>query len=129
MHKSVGAIIKRNNKYLLVDRKKYPYGFACPAGHIDKGETSKHALLREIKEETNLKILSYKLLLHEFVPWNKCSRGVQGHDWYVYSCAVKGKIKLKPDEEKSIAWYTLDEIKKLKLEKVWQYWLKKLKIL
>jgi ADP-ribose pyrophosphatase YjhB (NUDIX family) len=34
---SVGAVIRNSEgKILMIDRLKTPYGFACPAGHIDK---------------------------------------------------------------------------------------------
>ena len=39
MHYSVGALIKKEDKYLLIDRVKPPLGFAGLAGHIDEGES------------------------------------------------------------------------------------------
>lgn len=129
MHKSVGAIIKKDNKYLMVDRLKPPFGFACLAGHVDEGETPEQALIREVKEESNLEVKKYKLLIHEFLEWNECSRGIMGHDWFVYECKVEGETKLKEDEAKKISWYSLEEIKKLNLEPAWKHWFEKLKIL
>ncbi len=128
-HYSVGALIKRNNKYLLIDRINFPFGFAGLAGHIDEGENKIQALKREIKEESGLKINSYKLLFEEELNWNSCSKGVPIHYWYLFKCNVSGKIKQNYIETKSIKWYTVDEIKKLNLEKVWEYWFKKLKII
>ena len=49
MHYSVGAIIKKDDKYLLLDRVKPPFGFASVAGHIDEGEDEITTLKREIK--------------------------------------------------------------------------------
>jgi ADP-ribose pyrophosphatase YjhB (NUDIX family) len=57
MHYSVGALIQKDGKYLLIDREIKPYGYAGPAGHIDEGETKEQALVREVKEETGLGIL------------------------------------------------------------------------
>ena len=131
MHVSVGAIIKNeDNKILMLDRAYFPFGWACPAGHVDKNEDPEQALKREIKEETNLDIKTYKLLIHEFVEWNKCIKGVKGHDWYVYEIGEwQGKIKQNKREVKEINWFSPDEIKKLKLEQIWQYWFKKLRII
>lgn len=131
MHKSVGAIIKdKEGRILMLDRKKFPFGWACPAGHIDKGEKPEEALVREVREETALIAEDYKLIFHEFISWNKCSRGVSGHDWYVYEILRwSGDLKIDETEEKSIDWKSQEEIKKLQLEEVWEYWFKKLGIL
>ncbi|MFH1662060.1 MAG: NUDIX hydrolase [Candidatus Falkowbacteria bacterium] len=81
MHKSVGSILKnKENQILMIDRKNFPFGWACPAGHVDKDETAEQALIREVKEETGLNVKKYKLLLHEFVEWNECKSGIKGHD-------------------------------------------------
>lgn len=128
-HISVGAIINRGNKYLLIDRKKFPFGFACLAGHVDEDETPAQALAREIREESNLNLVDKELLIHEFIDWNECSRGVKGHDWYVFNCQVEGKVEQNKAEERSIGWYTIGQIKKLNLESVWKYWFEKLGIL
>ena len=38
IHFSVGALIEKDNKYLLIDRATPPLGFAGIAGHIEEGE-------------------------------------------------------------------------------------------
>ena len=128
IHFSVGAFIKRNNQYLLIDRIKPPYGFAGIAGHVDSEETPEQALNREVNEESGLKVISQKLIFDEFIDWNKCHKfpEIGGHHWYVYECDVEGEVKLDTNESKSIEWYTVDEIKNLHLEPVWDYWFKKL---
>jgi len=128
MHYSVGAIIKKGNKYLLIDRVKPPYGFAALAGHIDEGENAEQALLREVREESGLKVLSYELLCEEELDWNWCSKGIGAHYWYLYKCEVEGDINQNKAETKSIGWFSESEIKKLKLEPVWKHWFKKLNI-
>ncbi len=129
MHYSVGAIIKNNSKYLLIERKKPPYGFAGVAGHIDQGESEIEALIREVREESGLKVDKYSLILEEKLDWNWCRRGVSIHHWYLFECKTKGRIKKNYAETESIGWYSKAEIKKLKLEPAWEYWLKKLKII
>ncbi len=129
MHYSVGALIKENDKYLLIDRVKPPLGFAGLAGHIDEGEDKIHALKREVEEESGLKIGCYRLFFEEELDWNWCSKGVDIHYWYLFGCEVSGEIKQNFVETKSIGWYSLNEIKKLNLEPVWKYWFKKLGII
>ncbi|MBI5358165.1 NUDIX domain-containing protein [Candidatus Amesbacteria bacterium] len=95
MHYSVGALIKRSDKYLLIDRAIPPFGFAGIAGHIDENETPLQALAREVKE---------------------------------FECDFVGEPKIN-DESKSMGWYTQEQIKKLTLEPVWDYWFKKLGVI
>lgn len=133
MHSSACAIIKQDGKILMVDRLKIPPGWACPAGHIEEGETPEQTLIREVKEETNLEVKKYKLLIHEFVPFGTCSRGFTGHDLFVYEIFDwTGEIKISR-EHKDIGWKSLEEIKKMqaekRLEEVWEYFFKKLNII
>ena len=126
MHFSVGALIERDGKYLLIDRVQSPFGFAGVAGHIDEGEVAEEALVREVKEESGLDVERFELLFDEEVSSNTCRRGIDVHYWYLYKCFVKGDIKQNIEETKSIGWYTLEEIKKLELEPVWKYYFEKL---
>lgn len=129
MHYSVGAIIEKEGKYLLIDRANPPFGFAGIAGHIDEGEDAKEALKRELKEESGLDLVSATLLFEEECTDNMCSKGVSIHYWYLYRCVVSGTVKRNMRETKSIGWYTKKEIKTLALEPIWKYWFKKVKIL
>ena len=128
MHYSAGALIKKGDKYLLIDRVKPPYGFAGLAGHVDEGETELEALIREVEEESGLKVREYNLLFEEELDWNWCSKDVGVHYWFLFECEVTGEIKRNYAETKSIGWYTKEEIQDLKLEPVWDYWLKKLEL-
>ena len=126
MHYSVGALIERKGKVLLIDRVKPPYGFAGLAGHVDGGETDVEALLREVGEESGLTVSAYKLVAEEEVPWNWCSKGVQVHYWKLFACTVSGRVKRDAHEAKRIEWFSYAQIRKLQLEPVWEYWLKKM---
>lgn len=130
-HKSAGIIIQNSsNEILMLDRANFPYGWACPAGHIDEGETPEQAVVRETREETGLELVDFELLLHEYVTWNECAQGVKGHDWFVFrALGWEGEIKTQDQEAKELKWHPIDELDKLKLEPVWGYWLGKLKIL
>ena len=129
MHYSVGALIKKGDKYLLIDRVDPPLGLAGLAGHINEGEVPEETLLRKVREESGLTIKNHSLLFEEEVGWNWCRAGVQSHYWYIYKCEVEGEVQNNPEASKSIGWYSADEIKKLKLEPAWKYWFKKLKLI
>lgn len=129
MHYSVGALIEKDSKYLLIDRAVPPLGFAGIAGHIDEGEDALEALKREAEEESGLQISNCEQLFEEELDWNWCSKGVNSHYWYLFKCDVSGELQRSERETKSIGWYSEEEIKKLKLEPVWEYWFKKIKII
>lgn len=128
LHYSVGAVIEREGKYLLMDRAIMPFGFAGPAGHVDEGETLEQAVAREVQEETGLMLTNHKLLFEEMVEWNECKQGIKGHFWYVYKCETSSEIQ-RNEESKSMGWFTVDEIKQLKLEPMWKYWFEKMEII
>lgn len=54
---TVDGLIIREGKILLVKRNHEPYfGFwAIPGGYVELNETCEEAVVREVKEETNLK--------------------------------------------------------------------------
>jgi len=62
-HLSVYAIIKRNNKFLLIKKARGPYTnmFDLPGGKIEFGETPEQALVREVMEETSLQVKAHSL--------------------------------------------------------------------
>ena len=47
---------------VLIKRKNPPLGYALPGGFVDLGEKVEDALIREMKEETNLDVKIEKLL-------------------------------------------------------------------
>lgn len=55
------GIIYQNGKYLLVKIKDNPF-YAIPGGHVELGENTEHAVLREMKEETGYDLNIKQLL-------------------------------------------------------------------
>jgi 8-oxo-dGTP pyrophosphatase MutT (NUDIX family) len=129
LHYSAGAVIKKDGKYLLIDRINPPFGFAGLAGHIDEEESPDETIVREVKEESGLKVKSFELLYEEEILFGVCREGAPAHKWWLYECEVEGEIIQDKVESKSIGWYTIDEIKSLNLEPVWKYWFEKLGII
>ncbi|MBY9004251.1 MAG: NUDIX hydrolase [Candidatus Lokiarchaeota archaeon] len=117
VQKAVDAIIEDNEGNIILIRRKYPpykdY-FALPGGGVDRGETQKHAVIREIKEETNLDIvIESKIGLYD-----KPGRDPRGEvHSTVYKCSiVGGKDKMKSgDDSKDVIVVSKEELKNLKL--------------
>lgn len=149
-NKSVGMLVWKNNNLLLIERKKFPFGFAPPAGHIDKDNTFEASAVRELKEEVGLDGQEIKLLI-EGRKENVCRReGGSWHYWKIYQATVSGEINRSEDETKQANFYNKDDLLLLAsktekfnhgeisqadweespgLEPVWYEWLKELKII
>lgn len=146
-HKSVGMLVWKGNKLLLIERKIFPFGFAPPPGHVE-GDSYEAAAKRELKEEVGLDAFELKLLLKERADNNRCLRvGGTWHAWQVYEAKAKGEVRRSFGETKQVGWCSLAEIKKLAnrtkayldgriddrewkispgIETVWYDWFKKL---
>ena len=66
-HGRTCGIIKQENYFLIMRVNKTPY-YHIPGGHIEIGEDSKQALVREIKEEIGCDIRNAKLFAIQ-MPW------------------------------------------------------------
>ncbi|MBM3205445.1 NUDIX hydrolase, partial [Candidatus Shapirobacteria bacterium] len=87
---AAAAIIIRRDKVLLVKRGKQPYKgtWMFPAGFVDFGETPWEAIVREVKEETDLKAKEGKLLE---VLQNKDDTRESGHLTFFYQVTAQGQ--------------------------------------
>lgn len=104
-----GCIIK-NKKILLLHRI---VGFKVrelPGGKIEFGESPEKAVVREIKEETNLKVKILSLLTID-------SHISPQKDHYIflhYICKILGgKLKINDKDHDDYKWFTFSELKKL----------------
>ncbi len=130
-HKSVGMWVWKDGKLLLIERKKWPPGFAVPAGHVDEDVSYEIAAQRELTEEVGLTATSLKLIF-EGRKENPCRRkDGTWHHWKLYVVEAVGELKRSESETKQAGWYSIDEIKDLKdkLEPIMQEFFKDLGIL
>lgn len=112
-HTSVGMFVWQNDKLLLIERARFPFGFAIPAGHVDGDPTYEESAKRELKEEVGLDTKELKLIA-EGRKENRCRReDGTWHYWKLYQVTTTGEINRSKDETKQVDWYTKDEIKEL----------------
>ncbi|MGB9706462.1 MAG: NUDIX hydrolase [Microgenomates group bacterium] len=111
-HTSVGMLVWQGDRLLLIERKKFPFGFAPPAGHCD-GDDYESAAKRELEEEVGLKPTRLKLVF-EGRRENPCRRpGGTWHYWKIYQVEAEGEVKRSLEETKQTGWYLKEEIKNL----------------
>ena len=60
IHHKIAGVIIRNKKLLMVKKYNEPH-FIMPGGKLEKSETPKQTLKRELKEELNVNLKSIKL--------------------------------------------------------------------
>ena len=106
-------VILKDKKILLEKRvatkKNYPNCRTLPAGTLEEDDpTIQDAVVREVKEETNL----------DFVPTKKF--GFYETDteeyrivWFVYLWERSGEIKIQESEVSDIWWFSYEETKKM----------------
>lgn len=79
---SVRGIISRNGKIAMVHSLKYDY-YKFPGGGIEQGESRLDALMREVKEESGLLVISDTIREYGCVPRKQKSEEMQDYDLFV----------------------------------------------
>ena len=114
---TVGALIfNQNREILLVKTHKWKDKFGLPGGKIDLGETAERALIREIKEETNLDIQNIEFVLWQEVIFSEEFYKPQHFIFFNYTCDTLDETQIMlNDEAQSYVWLGLGEALSLDL--------------
>lgn len=112
-HSSVGILVWRNERLLLIERKRKPFGFAPPAGHVDDHGTFEDAARRELFEEVGIEANRIELVAEGYRE-NRCRRP-RGtwHYWKIYHADAEGTVQTADDEVLSHRWCNTDELSRL----------------
>lgn len=148
-HTSVGMLVWRNGKLLLIQKMRFPFAFAAPAGHCD-GMDFEIAAKTELEEEVGLISKEVKLVI-EGRRENPCRReDGSWHYWKIYNIKADGEVNRSESETQQYIWADEGILKSLAqktenyragkiseeswlqnpgLEIVWYDWMKELKII
>jgi len=108
---AVDAIIIVDNKVVLIERHNPPHGWAFPGGFVDYGESVEDAVIREVEEETSLKIVNSTL--EQVHTYSAPDRDPRGHVVsVVFSCEATGTPKAQ-DDAKNIDLFDIGNLPKL----------------
>ena len=107
------SIVKNEKDKILVLRrhpksKTNPHKWELPGGKIEKGEFFDEALIREVKEETNLdvKVGDFCEAVQDDYPHKRTVQLI------MYSKDITGEVKIS-DEHDDWMWASINEIKSL----------------
>lgn len=110
-HTVVNAIITNGNQILLTKRAKNlinPGKWTIPGGFVDRDETCEQAIIREVKEETNLDVEEVKLLRINDNPLRKNED--RQNIAFVYVVKASGNPKGQDGEVEDIKWFDLRKL-------------------
>jgi ADP-ribose pyrophosphatase YjhB (NUDIX family) len=132
----VGVLVKNADKFLLVKKADNigPYAgtYLTPGGYIEKNESADAAVIRELYEETGVKVKNLtRVFFDDDITQNW--RGEKVHFIMLLYSAEFVSGNLKPtagddDNLEVIKWFSMDEIKSLPLSPPLQKLLKVLNI-
>jgi 8-oxo-dGTP diphosphatase len=115
----VNAFIEKDGRFLATKRASPGMEIGTwetPGGRVDFGERVEHALLREIEEETGLKVK-----IRKFIGWGQglnCPHtdGFSADRFVLYFLSEIdwGELKIDPKEASDYRWVTPEEFRKLK---------------
>ena len=109
----VGAIIvSENNEVLIMSRKEDDFMGGIdelPSGNMESGETIYEALIREVKEETNLDIEKVTSYINSF---DYVSGSGKKARQFNFAVTVKSTDTIKLTEHDSYKWLSIDEARK-----------------
>jgi len=116
---NVGALVFKDDKYLLVQRRNWPDNFwKLPQGGIDIKEDREEALFRELYEELGtdkFKIVKQFPFIHKY-DWDRENINLANFKWrgqkqsFFLVEFVGNKINLNLEELKNYCWVTKDEL-------------------
>lgn len=108
----INYILINNDRKILLQKRENRKGIRCPGmwcipgGRVEEGDSPQKTLIKEVKEETGLDIITYDEVLCDLTyPWKENNR---------FFIVLIGDEKISSNEGKMV-WKTMDQVKKLKL--------------
>jgi len=108
-------VVTPSHQVLLIERNWDPYEgrWALPGGHVDVGETSRDAAVRELVEETGIRVAPYAL--HQVGVFDHPDRDPRGRYVTVaYTVGVSDRCAVNAGSDaRTIKWWPLNDLPRL----------------
>jgi ADP-ribose pyrophosphatase YjhB (NUDIX family) len=114
----VGALIFDEDRILLVERGQPPLAgyWSLPGGGVESGERLEDAIVREVREETGLRVKpdTIATVFERIIPddQNRCEYHYVLIDFY---CNVEGGDLQPGDDSSNAAWFDLSDLANVRL--------------
>jgi len=112
---TVDGIIIKEQKILLVKRRNEPFKgqWALPGGYVEYGEKVENAIVREITEETSLKVK----IKHLVGVYSDPNRDPRGHSvTIVFSIEILSGVLKSGDDASDAKFFNLDNLPNLSFD-------------
>ena len=109
------VILRKSSDYelLLIKRKNEPFKdcWALPGGFVDENEDLKTAAIRELEEETQIKVTD----LEQIGAFGKPFRDPRGHMVSVayFGIVPENTVAVAADDAKETGWFSVKDLPKL----------------
>ncbi|MDP1722903.1 MAG: NUDIX hydrolase [Candidatus Gottesmanbacteria bacterium] len=105
---SIDAVIIRDNQILLIQRGAEPFRdyWGTPGGYVGWDETTEETVIREVKEETGLNVISTKLVGVYSAPTRHPKQVIN----IVYLVNVKDGVVKHGDDALDARWFPVDKL-------------------
>lgn len=108
-------LIRSDGKFLLQHRDakapRFPLYWGFFGGGINKNETPKQAMLREIKEELNIDVIDYNLALKYD---STDDSGIQEKRW-IFTAPFEKQRTLTLNEGQGMGWFSVKDLENIKI--------------
>jgi len=105
------VLVINNNRVLLIKRKNPPYGWAIPGGMIDYGETVEQAAVRELLEETKIRLQIDDIKLLGI--YSDPTRDPRGHTVSVIYYAYSNATPQAADDAADAKYFSIQDLPEL----------------
>ena len=118
-HEVVAALIRESGRVLLglrsAERAFYPDVWDLFGGHLEPGERSEDALLRELQEELGITPTGWTFLATLTVPLSTQPPGQITVHLYLVTAWEGTPANRQPQEHSQIGWFSLEQALRLPL--------------
>ena len=108
---AAGGVVEKNGKFLMIYRRKV---WDLPKGKLDKGESIRECAVREVEEETGVKVRIDKkvdAVWHTYIDRKKYI--LKKTHWFAMHCVDDKKMAPQKDEGiKKVEWMDMEEVRK-----------------